>query len=151
MSKIAKICFIFILIFSIYLCHSNAETTNLYNDIVNENTSNTSASSNETTSNTSSNTTTNETVTNETTNTTSTDDDIDLFDDTEDDTNTTTNTASSSNTSNSAFNANAARVNTVASISEANLGLNNILCIVLIAIGVLIILPAIAILIRLKK
>ena len=40
---------------------------------------------------------------------------------------------------------------TVNSYEQANLQLNNILCIILIAIGVLIILFAIAILIRLKK
>ena len=44
-----------------------------------------------------------------------------------------------------------ARINTISSIPEANLGLNNILCIILIAIGILIILLAIAILIRLKN
>ena len=42
-------------------------------------------------------------------------------------------------------------VSTVNSYEQANLQLNNILCIILIAIGVLIILFAIAILIRLKK
>lgn len=42
-------------------------------------------------------------------------------------------------------------VSTVNSYEQANLELNNILCIILIAIGVLIILFAIAILIRLKK
>lgn len=42
-------------------------------------------------------------------------------------------------------------VSPVNSYSQANLELNNILCIILIAIGVLIILFAIAILIRLKK
>ncbi len=41
-------------------------------------------------------------------------------------------------------------VNQLSNYSEANLGLNNILSIILIAIGVLIILFAIAILIRLK-
>lgn len=49
--------------------------------------------------------------------------------------------------SNSGVN-NIQRMNT---IPEANLGLNNILCIILIAIGVLLILFAIAILIRLKN
>ena len=43
-----------------------------------------------------------------------------------------------------------ARINTISTVAEANLGLNNILCIILIAIGILIILLAIAILIRLK-
>ncbi len=42
-------------------------------------------------------------------------------------------------------------VSTMNSYSQANLDLNNILCIILIAIGVLIILLSIAILIRLKK
>lgn len=42
-------------------------------------------------------------------------------------------------------------VSTVNSYEQANLDLNNILCIILIAIGVLLILFAIAILIRLKK
>ncbi len=46
---------------------------------------------------------------------------------------------------------NTARVNHISSVSEANLGLNNILCIILIAIGILIVLLAIAILIRLKR
>lgn len=42
-------------------------------------------------------------------------------------------------------------VSTVNSISQMNLQLNNILCIILISIGVLLILFAIAILIRLKQ
>lgn len=42
-------------------------------------------------------------------------------------------------------------VNPIASLPEANLGLNNILSILLIAIGILLILFAIAILIRLKR
>ena len=42
-------------------------------------------------------------------------------------------------------------VSTVNSISEMNLKINNILCIILISIGILLILFAIAILIRLKK
>lgn len=42
-------------------------------------------------------------------------------------------------------------VSTINSYEEANLSLNNILCIILIAIGVLIILLSIAILIRIKK
>ena len=42
-------------------------------------------------------------------------------------------------------------VSPVNSYSEANLELNNILCVILIAVGVVIILLAIAILIRLKR
>ena len=42
-------------------------------------------------------------------------------------------------------------VSTINSISEMNLKINNILCIILISIGILLILFAIAILIRLKK
>lgn len=43
------------------------------------------------------------------------------------------------------------KVNPLSNLPEANLGLNNILNIILISIGVLLILFAIAILIRLKK
>lgn len=42
-------------------------------------------------------------------------------------------------------------VNPISELPEANLGLNNVLNVILIAIGVLLILFAIAILIRLKK
>ena len=79
-------------------------------------------------------------ITNETTNdtqTNTTNDDM-LFEDNQ-----------NSNTSSSSYQSNA-RVSTVSSIPEANLGLNNVLCVILIAIGILIILLAIAILIRIK-
>lgn len=80
-------------------------------------------------------------ITNETTNdtqTNTTNDDM-LFEDTQ----------NSNTTSSSSYQSNA-RVSTVSSIPEANLGLNNVLCVILIAIGILIILLAIAILIRIK-
>lgn len=44
-----------------------------------------------------------------------------------------------------------ATVKSMSTIAEANLSLNNILCIILIAIGILLVLLAIAILIRLQK
>lgn len=108
--------------------YANADTTNLYNDIENE------------TSNTTSNTTSDTSSENTTAN--NEDDALEENDLSED---------ISSYARNSAPNANAASINTLSSISEANLGLNNILCIILIAISVLIVLLAIAILIRLKK
>lgn len=80
-------------------------------------------------------------MTNETTNdtqTNTTNDDM-LFEDNQ----------NSNTTSSSSYQSNA-RVSTVSSIPEANLGLNNVLCVILIAIGILIILLAIAILIRIK-
>lgn len=134
MSKLLKIGILFILLFCMNNCISNAETTNLYNDVENEQTSN--SSSNTTSDNS---TSTNETDDNSTE---ENDDDIDLFDHTETSNRTSSPTPPASTT---------ARVNTVSSVSEANLGLNNVLCIILIALGVLMILLAIAILIRLKK
>ncbi len=71
----------------------------------------------------------------------------------DEETNTTNNTTTNTPTpSSSTFltNNGVTSVSTVSDYSEANLGLNNILNIILIAIGVLIILFAIAILIRLK-
>lgn len=64
-------------------------------------------------------------------------------------TNNTTQTSSNSSTSSSS--SKVTGVSNISTIPEANLGLNNILSILLIAIGVLLILFAIAILIRLKK
>lgn len=61
---------------------------------------------------------------------------------------TNTNSSTSSNTKGSSK---VTAVNTLSGLPEANLGLNNILSILLIAIGFLLILFAIAILIRLKK
>lgn len=61
-----------------------------------------------------------------------------------------TNTNSSTN-SNTKGSSKVTAVNTLSGLPEANLGLNNILSILLIAIGFLLILFAIAILIRLKK
>lgn len=119
MSKVLKIFTIFIFAISVLIYTSNAETTNLYNDIYNE------------TTNSTSNSTTNENI----------DDNLDPFEDTSEE--EISNTARSSTAVN-------AQINTVSSIPEANLGLNNVLCIILIAIGILIVLLAIAILIRLK-
>lgn len=110
--KFAKIAIILSVLFCMFAHISNAETTNLYDDITNEATTDTQ---------------------NNTTN-----DDM-LFDDNQ----------NSNTTSSSSYQSNA-RVSTVSSIPEANLGLNNILCVILIAIGILIILLAIAILIRIK-
>ena len=45
MSKILKIVFIFIFLCFLYIGVSKAETTNLYNDVVNENTSNATTNS----------------------------------------------------------------------------------------------------------
>ena len=134
MQKLYKIIIIFILIFSGYVGISNAETTNLYNDVENENTNNTS-------SNTSIEEEIDETE-NSVENHTALEDTLDFPDDTN-----TSNTASTRST----FKNSNARVNTVSSIPEANLGLNNVLCIILIAIGILLALLAIAILILLKK
>lgn len=61
---------------------------------------------------------------------------------------TNTNSSTSSSTKGSSK---VTAVNTLSGLPEANLGLNNILSILLIAIGFLLILFAIAILIRLKK
>ncbi len=63
-------------------------------------------------------------------------------------TNSSTNSSTNSNTKGSSK---VTAVNTLSGLPEANLGLNNILSILLIAIGFLLILFAIAILIRLKK
>lgn len=112
MSKLLKIFVIFSILFVSTIYISNAETTNLYNNIDNDSTSSTEEN-----------------------------DDIDpLADTNSNETTTSTYVASSPS----------ARISTVSTVAEANLGLNNILCIILIAIGVLIILLAIAILIRLK-
>ena len=64
--------------------------------------------------------------------------------------NTVSNTSTKSSTTSSGS-SKVTGVSTLAGLPEANLGLNNILSILLIAIGVLLILFAIAILIRLKK
>lgn len=133
MQRIVKIAILFIFMISIYGTIVRAETTNLYNDVENENTTNTSQEDN----NVNGNETENETNTSPFEN--------DLSEENEDITNTS---ATASTTS--MLNSNA-RINTVSSIPEANLGLNNVLCIILIALGVLIVLLAIAILIRLKK
>lgn len=69
----------------------------------------------------------------------------------EEETNTTTNTSSSSSSTNPDISAQVTKVDTLSNLPEANLGLNNILNVILISIGVLLILFAIAILIRLKK
>lgn len=130
MAKLFKIAIIFTLFFSVYTYYTNADTTNLYNDIENE------------TSNSTSNTTSEDS----TENTTADDENDELNED-----NDLSGEDISSYARSSAPNANAANISTLSSISEANLGLNNILCIILIALGVLIVLLAIAILIRLKK
>lgn len=69
----------------------------------------------------------------------------------EEETNTTTNTSSSSSSTYPDISAQVTKVDTLSNLPEANLGLNNILNVILISIGVLLILFAIAILIRLKK
>ena len=122
MSKILKIFIIFMIIINLFFCIVNAETTNLYNDVSNEEVSEDSGD-------------------NETEYNTSIDEEMDLNNDSED---TETSTTSTTGINSSA------RVSTLSSIPEANLGLNNVLCIILIAIGILIILLAIAILIRIK-
>lgn len=61
------------------------------------------------------------------------------------------NTTSTPQTTSYLGNSGVTNVSQISDYSEANLGLNNILNIILIAIGVLIILFAIAILIRLKQ
>lgn len=66
-------------------------------------------------------------------------------------TNTSTNTSTSTSTSSSSYATQVSSVSTVSDMAEANLGLNNILNVLLIAVGFLLILFAIAILIRLKK
>lgn len=121
MSKTIKISIILTIILNLFIVISNAETTNIYNDVVKEESE---ISDNTTTNNTSNDT-----------------DDFDLFDN-----NVAQTTTSNYYTPNYSTN-----VSTMSSISEANLGLNNILCIILIAIGILIILLAIAILIKLKN
>lgn len=123
MPRILRIFIIFTITINLFFYTANAATTNLYNDVSNEET-NTSSEENETGYNT------------------SIDEEMDLSDDKGNTTNSTTST--------SAINTNA-RVSSLSSIPEANLGLNNVLCIILIAIGVLIILLAIAILIRLNR
>lgn len=116
MHKIFKISIILSIILLTFASISNAETTNIYNDVANENTTN----------------------------------DMDnLLDEEDDDIDPISNTASNSSTNTSTYQSNA-RVSTVFSIPEANLGLNNVLCVILIAIGILLILLAIAILIRSK-
>lgn len=128
MSKPLKIAIIFTLFFSVYT-YTNADTTNLYNDVENETSNTTSYTSSD-------NTSENPTIDDETD---ELENNVDLSEET------------SSYARSSTPNANAAGINTLSSISEANLGLNNILCILLIAIGILIVLLAIAILIRLKN
>ena len=114
MSKILKIFTLFIFIFSVSIYTSNAETTNLYNDVQNE------------------------TAEENTIDEENTEDDLDPL------------SSTSENTATRATTAVNAQINSVSSIPEANLGLNNVLCIILIAIGILIILLAIAILIKMK-
>ena len=131
MSKLLKIFIIFMITITLFFCTVNAETTNLYNDVSEEETSDTTENIENS-------------IKNETVYSTSIDEEMDLSDDSENTENTTTSSSSSSSINSSA------RVSSLSSIPEANLGLNNVLCIILIAIGVLIILLAIAILIRLK-
>lgn len=135
MRKLFKISLIFAILFCFYITISQAETTNLYNDVVGENT--TSHTSN---TNNSDSTTTNTAEENE--------DNFDLLEEDLEEDNSSETTSQSTSTPASTY---SSSINTISSISEANLGLNNVLCIILIAIGVLIILLAIAILIRLKK
>ena len=104
-------------------CIVNAETTNLYNDVQNEETAEDTEADSEYN--------------------TSIDEEMDLS------TLAENKKTSSTSTTSSGINS-SARVSSLSSIPEANLGLNNVLCIILIAIGVLIILLAIAILIRIK-
>jgi len=59
--------------------------------------------------------------------------------------------ASSSSSLDTLSNSNVTKISSLNSYEQANLELNNILCIILIAIGVLLILFAIALLIRLSK
>ena len=70
---------------------------------------------------------------------------------TEDEDDVEENTATTSSSSYSDISAQVTRVDPLSNLPEANLGLNNILNVILISIGVLLILFAIAILIRLKK
>lgn len=100
MHKILKTTVILSILLCVFVSISNAETTNIYNDVANENSD-------------------------------------------------FSHTANNSTSNSSTYNSNA-RVSTVSSIPEANLGLNNVLCVILIAIGILLILLAIAILIRSK-
>ena len=128
---ILKISIILSFILLAFISISNAETTNIYNDVANENTTDRSNTSN----------------------TTNREDDLLDNEEEEDDIDPISNnsqTSTNSSTSNSTYNPNA-RVSTVSSIPEANLGLNNVLCVILIAIGILLILLAIAILIRIKN
>ncbi len=131
MTKITKIIAILVLICWINTHFSYAETTNLYNDIDNQNTTTNTETDDHSTQNTTSENTTDDTSSQEDN---QADDAMDSY----------AQTSSPSST-------NRARINTLSSVSEANLGLNNILCIILIALGILMILLAIAILIRLKK
>ncbi len=62
-----------------------------------------------------------------------------------------TNTSSASSSTYPDISAQVTKVDSLSNLPEANLGLNNILNVILISIGVLLILFAIAILIRLKK
>ncbi len=127
MSKFFKISILFVLfIFSITYI-TNAETTNLYDE-----------PSNETFLDDSNTTNTNENITN----TPFLEDEMDLSDESS---NTDSQTSTTSITPSNA------KISTLSSIPEANLGLNNILCIILIALGILIVLLAIAILIRLNR
>ena len=127
MSKFFKISILFVLfIFSITFI-TIAETTNLYDE-----------PSNETFLDDSNTTNTNENITN----TPFLEDEMDLSDESS---NTDSQTSTTSITPSNA------KISTLSSIPEANLGLNNILCIILIALGILIVLLAIAILIRLNR
>lgn len=119
MSKLLKIFIIFMITITLFFCIVNAETTNLYNDVQNEETAEDAEIDDESSI--------------------STDEEIEPQDNSE---STKTSSTSGINTS--------AKVSALSSIPEANLGLNNILCVILIAIGVLIILLAIAILIRIR-
>jgi len=126
MSKKLKIYIIFITIIALFSCISNAETTNLYNQLSNETSSENSA---------------------ESTSLEETEDSTEFEEET-----TENSEENSSIETHSYYTTNQnARINTMSSIPEANLGLNNVLCIILISIGVLLVLLAIAILIKLKK
>lgn len=67
------------------------------------------------------------------------------------DTSSQTESTSSSNSLSTLSGSSITKVSNINSYEQANLQLNNILCVILIAIGVLLILFAIAILIRLSK
>lgn len=121
MHKILKTTVILSILLCVFVSISNAETTNIYNDVANENSDFSHTANNE----------------------------ENLLENEEGDMDPISNTANNSTSNSSTYNSNA-RVSTVSSIPEANLGLNNVLCVILIAIGILLILLAIAILIRIK-